>query len=164
ETGGLPGFKFFPHVGKIVIDGPFNATGAKNTSARKKLFVCTPASQSQETACATQIVNNLARRAFRRPVTVRDTEQLLGFFQRGRRMLKDPRSEALVDNFAGQWLSIRSIATQVPVAGMFPDFDDNLRNAMRKEMEMFVKNIIQADRPVTELLDANYTFVNERLA
>ncbi len=79
-------------------------------------------------------------------------------------MLKDPRSSALVENFAGQWLSIRAIQTQVPVAGMFPDFDDNLRYAMRKEMEMFVTSMIQNDRPVTELLDANYTFVNERLA
>ncbi len=81
-----------------------------------------------------------------------------------RRMLKDPRSSALVENFAGQWLGIRAIQTQVPVAGIFPDFDDNLRNAMRKEMELFVGNMIQNDRPVTELLDANYTFVNERLA
>ena len=81
-----------------------------------------------------------------------------------RRMLKDPRSVALVENFAGQWLSIRALSSQVPVAGMFPDFDDNLRNAMRKEMEMFVTSMIQNDRPVTELLDANYTFVNERLA
>jgi hypothetical protein len=79
-------------------------------------------------------------------------------------MLKDPRSSALVDNFAGQWLSIRALATQVPVANQFPDFDDNLRNAMREEMQDFVTYMIQNDRPVTELLDANYTFVNERLA
>lgn len=248
ETGGLPGFRFFPHVGKVVIDGPFKAAGAKDTAARKKLFVCTPASQAQETACATQIVNTLARRAYRRPVTTKDTETLMSFFQRGRneggsfdagvemalrrvlsdpdfifrreaepstvtpgkpyrisdlemasrlsfflwssipddellkvaeqgrlkqplvleaqvkRMLKDPKSASLVDNFAGQWLGIRALASQVPVAGLFPNFDDNLRNAMRKEMELYVGYMIQNDRPVTEMLDANYTFVNERLA
>jgi len=80
------------------------------------------------------------------------------------RMLKDPRSSALVDNFAAQWLGVRALASQVPVAGIFPNFDDNLRNAMRREMELFVGNVIQNDRPITELLDANYTFVNERLA
>jgi len=248
ETGGLPGFRFFPHVGKVVIDGPFKAAGAKDTAARKKLFVCTPTSQAQETTCATQIVNTLARRAYRRPVTSKDTETLMSFFQRGRneggsfdagvemalrrvlsdpdfifrreaepstvtpgkpyrisdlemasrlsfflwssipddellkvaeqgrlkqplvleaqvkRMLKDPKSAALVDNFAGQWLSIRALSAQVPVAGLFPNFDDNLRNAMRKEMELYVGYMIQNDRPVTEMLDANYTFVNERLA
>jgi hypothetical protein len=246
ETGGLPGFRFFPHVGKIVIEGPFNPKGAKDNAARKRIFVCTPKSVSLEAACAKQIVSTLARKAYRRPVTERDTELLMGFFQRGRnegasfdagvemalrrilsdpefifrreaepanvavgktykisdielasrlsfflwssipddellrvaeqgrlrqemntqvkRMLKDPRSAALIDNFAGQWLSIRAIATQVPVANLFPNFDDNLRYAMREEMERFVGSVIQEDRPVTELLDANYTFVNERLA
>ena len=68
-------------------------------------------------------------------------------------------------NFAGQWLSLRALQTQA--AGdrrVFPDFDDNLRQAMRKETELFVGSIVHEDRSVTDLLDANYTFLNERLA
>ena len=84
ETGGLPGFNFFPHVGKISIDGPFNAKGASDTESRRKIFVCKPTSPAQETACAKQIVTALARHAFRRPVTAQDTEMLMGFYQQGR--------------------------------------------------------------------------------
>ena len=68
ETGGLPGYRFFPHVGKFVIDGPYDAKGASDTAARRKIFVCKPASASQETACARRIVSNLARKAYRRPL------------------------------------------------------------------------------------------------
>jgi mono/diheme cytochrome c family protein len=247
ETGGLPGYRFFPHVGKFVIDGPYDAKGANDTSARRRIFVCKPANAGQESACARQIVNNLARKAFRRPLTDKDTETLMGFYQRGRndgnfdngvemalrriladpefvfrretepanlaagqiyrisdlelasrlsfflwssipddellklasqnklhdnaileqqvrRMLKDPRSQQLVSNFAGQWLSLRALPSQTPVPVEYPDFDDVLRQAMRTEVEMFVGSVIQEDRPVTDLLDANYTFLNERLA
>jgi len=248
ETGGLPGYNFFPHVGKIRIDGPTNAKGAGDTAARRKIFVCKPASAAQEAACAKQIVASLARHAYRRPVTDQDTETLLGFYQQGRneggnfdhgiemalrrvlmdpefyfrkeiepanvpagktyritdlelasrlsfflwssipdeellglatqnklhepaildaqvkRMLADKRSDQLVVNFAGQWLSLRALPTQTPVTATFPDFDDNLRQAMRKETEMFVDSIVHEDRPVTDLLTANYTFLNERLA
>jgi len=79
-------------------------------------------------------------------------------------MLKDPRSQQLVSNFAGQWLSLRALQSQTPVPSEYPDFDDVLRQAMRKETELFVNSVVQEDRPVTELLDANYTFLNERLA
>jgi Protein of unknown function (DUF1592)/Protein of unknown function (DUF1588)/Protein of unknown function (DUF1587)/Protein of unknown function (DUF1585)/Protein of unknown function (DUF1595) len=247
ETGGLPGYRFFPHVGKFVIDGPYNAKGASDTAARRKIFVCKPASANQETACARQIINNLAKKAFRRPLKEKDTEVLLGFYQRGRnekdfdtgiemalrriladvefvfrgeaepanlatgqtyrisdlelasrlsffiwssipddellnlasqnklrdaavleqqvrRMLKDPRSQQLVSNFAGQWLSLRALQSQTPVPSEYPDFDDVLRQAMRKETELFVNSVVQEDRPVTDLLDANYTYLNERLA
>ncbi|HEV3331121.1 MAG TPA: DUF1592 domain-containing protein, partial [Bryobacteraceae bacterium] len=247
ETGGLPGFKFFPHVGKIRIDGPYNPKGASDTASRRKIFVCHPATAAEETACAKQIVSTLARRALRRPVTAQDTETLMSFYQQGRkggsfdtgiemalrrilvdpefvfrkevepanapagkpyrisdlelasrlsfflwssipddellkvasenklhepsvleqqvrRMLADRRSDALVLNFAGQWLQLRALQTQVPVTSEFPDFDDNLRQAMRKETELFVDSVVHEDRPVTDLLDANYTFVNERLA
>ena len=247
ETGGLPGYRFFPHVGKFVIDGPYDAKGASDTAARRKIFVCKPANAGQETACARQIVSNLARRAYRRPVKDQDTEVLLGFYQRGRnekdfdtgiemalrriladpefvfrreteptnlaagqtyrisdlelasrlsfflwssipddelltlasqnklhenavleqqvrRMLEDPRSQQLVSNFAGQWLSLRALQSQTPVPIEYPDFDDVLRQAMRTEVEMFVGSVIQEDRPVMDLLDANYTFLNERLA
>jgi hypothetical protein len=248
ETGGLPGFKFFPHVGKISIDGPDNAKGAPDTETRRKIFTCRPANPSQEAACAKQIVSTLGRRAFRRPVTSQDTEMLMGFYQQGRnqggdfdhgiemalrrilvdpefyfrkeaepaslaagkpyrisdlelasrlsfflwssipdddlltlasqnklhepavleqqvrRMLADARSNQLVINFAGQWLSLRGLQTQSPVTAEFPDFDDNLRQAMRKETEMFVNSVVHEDRSVIDLIDGNYTFINERLA
>jgi mono/diheme cytochrome c family protein len=251
ETGGLPGYKFFPHVGKIRIDGPNDAKGAGDTPSRRRIYVCHPATPANETACAKQIVSTLARHAFRRPITDQDTEMLMSFYQIGRngsdkngdfdhgiemavrrilvdpefyfrkepepanvkpgqnyrisdlalasrlsfflwssipddelitlasqnklhepavlerqvkRMLADPKAESLIDNFAGQWLGLRELQTQVPVTSEFPDFDDNLRAAMAKEMELFVGSIIHEDRPITDLIDANYTFVNERLA
>lgn len=247
ETGGLPGFRFFPHVGKFVIDGPYNAARPTDTMARKNLFICEPKAASEEAACARKIVASLARRAFRRPSTDRDVEMLMGFYQQGRnggtfddgvefalrrvladpefifrrelepanlregqtyrisdlelasrlsffmwssipddellnlaaqnklrdnatlekqvkRMLGDARAERMVENFAGQWLGLRALRTQIPVANLYPDFDDNLRNAMETEMVMFVNSVVREDRPVTDLLDANYTFLNERLA
>jgi mono/diheme cytochrome c family protein len=81
-----------------------------------------------------------------------------------RRMLADPKSEALVRNFTGQWLSVRSLKTSEPVVNLFPDFDDNLRDAYQKEVELFFGSVAQEDRSVLDLLTANYTFVNERLA
>ena len=248
ETGGLPGYKFFPHVGKIRIDGPENQKGASDTPSRRRIYVCHPSSPAAEAGCAKQIVSTLARHAYRRPATDQDTEVLMGFYQMGRnaggdfdhgiemavrrilvdpefyfrkepepasvkpgqpyrisdlalasrlsfflwssipddelitaatqnklhepavlerevkRMLADPKAESLVENFGGQWLGLRALQTQAPVTSEFPDFDDNLRAAMTKEMELFVGSIIHEDRPVTDLLDANYTFVNERLA
>jgi mono/diheme cytochrome c family protein len=81
-----------------------------------------------------------------------------------RRMLADARSEALVTNFAGQWLYLRNLAAASPDARMFPDFDDNLRQAFRRETELFFESIVREDHNVLDLLRANYTFVNERLA
>ena len=81
-----------------------------------------------------------------------------------KRMLADRRAEALVTNFAGQWLYLRNLAAASPDARMFPDFDDNLRQAFRRETELFVGSIVAEDRNVLDLLRANYTFVNERLA
>ena len=81
-----------------------------------------------------------------------------------RRMLADPRSEAMVNNFAEQWLYLRNLASANPDARMFPDFDDNLRQAFRRETEMFFESIMREDRNVLDLLQANYTFVKERLA
>ena len=79
-------------------------------------------------------------------------------------MLADPRSHALATNFAGQWLQLRNLASSVPVMLDFPDFDDNLRQAFRTESEMLFESIVREDRNVVNLLDADYTFVNERLA
>ncbi len=81
-----------------------------------------------------------------------------------KRMLKDPKAEALVDNFAGQWLQIRNLAMVSPDHGQFPDFDENLRAAMEKETTMFFSAIMREDRSVLEFLNADYTFLNERLA
>jgi mono/diheme cytochrome c family protein len=248
ETGGLPGFKFFPHVGKVRIDGPDNPKGASDTPSRRKIFVCRPNAAAQEAACAKQIIEKLARQAFRRPVAPEDTEALMSFYQQGRneggdfdhgielalrriladpefvfrkeaepadlkpgeryrisdlelasrlsfflwstipdeellnlagqnklhepdvlekqvrRMLADERSNQLVLNFAGQWLQLRALRTQTPVTAEFPDFDDNVRAAMQKETELFVDSIVHEDRSIIDLLDADYTFLNERLA
>ena len=81
-----------------------------------------------------------------------------------RRMLADSRSRALVDNFAGQWLRIRNLSIVSPNSDLFPDFDDNLRQAFRRETEMLFDSIIREDRNVLDLMTADYTFVNERLA
>jgi mono/diheme cytochrome c family protein len=81
-----------------------------------------------------------------------------------RRMLADPKSQALIDNFAGQWLQLRNVRNVQPNSDLFPDFDDNLRRAFRHETELFFESVMREDRPVTELMTANYTFVNERLA
>lgn len=81
-----------------------------------------------------------------------------------RRMLADPRSRALTDNFAGQWLHIRNLRNTTPDKNDFPDFDDNLRRAFERELELFVGSVISEDRSVLDLMTADYTFVNERLA
>jgi mono/diheme cytochrome c family protein len=247
ETGGLPGFTFFPHVGSIRIDGPYEAAIAADTPSRKKIFVCRPSRAADEEPCSRQILSALARRAYRRPATENDVKTLMTFYQMGRegadfdrgiemalrriladpqflyrreaepatvvagapyrihdldlasrlsfflwssipddelltiaskgrlsdpsvlerqvrRMLADPRSEALVVNVAGQWLNLRGLPTQAPVVMAFPDFDDNLRQAFRRETELFFASIVQEDRSVLDLLTADYTFVNERLA
>jgi len=84
--------------------------------------------------------------------------------QQVRRMLADPKSEALIRNFTGQWLSVRSLKTSEPAVNLFPDFDDNLRDAFQKEAELFFGSIVREDRSILDLLTADYTYVNERLA
>ena len=247
ETGGLPGFTFFPHVGSVRIDGPYSAARATETPSRKTIFLCQPARPADEEPCARRIVGSLARRAYRRPATESDISTLIMFYKLGRegadfdrgiemalrrlladpqflyrretepatvatgtpyrisdldlasrlsfflwssipddellalaskgrlkepavlerqvkRMLADPRSEALVVNVAGQWLNLRGLQTQAPVAMAFPDFDDNLRQAFKRETELLFDSIVREDRSVLDLLTADYTFLNERLA
>ena len=79
-------------------------------------------------------------------------------------MVADPRSEALVANFAGQWLHLRNLRGIVPNSDLFPDFDDNLRQAFRRETELFFGSVLRDNRSVLDLLTGDYTFVNERLA
>src|SRR5204863_5143968 len=81
-----------------------------------------------------------------------------------RRMLADERSRSLVSNFAGQWLYLRNLESIIPDMRLFPDFDDNLRQALRQETELFFENILREDRSVLDLVKADYTYLNERLA
>jgi mono/diheme cytochrome c family protein len=249
--GEIPGFQFYPHVGQVTIEGPFDAKGATDTSSRQKIFVCQPAKGAtarQEERCARQIVSTLAKRAYRRPTTAADMDTLMEFYRAGRseegtfddgiqaalqriladvefvyrgepepaaaatgkpyrisdlalasrlsffiwssipddelidvaaagklrspavleqqvkRMLKDPRAQELVSNFTGQWLGVRSLKTSEPIVNIFPDFDDNLRAAFEREVELFFSSIVSEDRSILDLLTADYTFVNERLA
>ena len=103
-------------------------------------------------------------------------EELLDLAERGqlgapavleaqvRRLLKDPRAAALTTNFAGQWLYLRNLDAANPNLRLYPDFDDNLRQGFRQETESLFDSVIREDRSVLDLLDADYTFVNERLA
>jgi hypothetical protein len=84
--------------------------------------------------------------------------------QQVKRMLADKRSSALIANFAEQWLFLRNLKTVTPDLEAFPDFDDNLRSAMKEETTLFFESIMREDRSVVDLLNADYTFVNERLA
>jgi len=79
-------------------------------------------------------------------------------------MMADPRAEALTTNFAEQWLYLRNLSSANPDARLFPDFDDNLRQSLRTETELFFTSILREDRSVLDLLRANYSFLNERLA
>ncbi len=238
-----------PRLEDGVVEGPYNVTGVSETPTRERLFVCRPASASEESSCAEQVLSALARRAFRRPVDTADIEASLAFYndaradggdfddgiraavsrmlvspwflfrveadspdvpagsnhpisdvelasrlsfflwssipdeellslaERGelreartleaqvRRMIADRRSDALVENFVGQWLQLRNLESRVkPDFLLFPDFDDNLRKAFRTETELLFANVLREGRPVHELVDAKYTFVNERLA
>jgi mono/diheme cytochrome c family protein len=238
-----------PHIERLVITGPFDATGPGDTPSRRRIFICRPSSprQGDEHACARRILGTLAARAYRRPLDDRDIGTLLRFYDEGRRggsfdtgvelglrrilaspdfvlrierdpagdapgsvhavsdvelasrlsfflwgslpdvelmqvaaagqlrkpavieaqvrrMLADPRSASLVDNFAGQWLYLRNLAHAAPVPTEFPDFDDNLRTSMIREVKLFVDSIVRDDRSVLDLLTARDTYLNERLA
>ncbi len=81
-----------------------------------------------------------------------------------RRMLADPRAESLVTNFAEQWLFLRDVESKRPDERLFPDFDDSLRKAFKRETELFIANVIRENHSALDLLTADYTYVNERLA
>src|SRR4029434_305784 len=81
-----------------------------------------------------------------------------------RRMLADRRSFNLATNFAGQWLRLRNVEAVTPNAALFRDFDDNLRQAFRQETELFFDSVLREDRSIINLIRADYTFLNERLA
>ena len=79
-------------------------------------------------------------------------------------MLADPRARSLVSNFADQWLYLRNLESLTPDLRLFPDFDDNLRQAFRRETELFFESILREDRSILDLLKTDYTYLNERLA
>jgi hypothetical protein len=248
QTGSLPGMTFYPHVGRVRIEGPYDPEGADDTPSRRKIFICKPTSAREEESCARQIVTNLAKRAYRRPATGQDVGTLMQFYLTGRneggsfdagieravrrlladpefiyrretepanvapgqsyrlndlalaarlsfflwssipddelmavaaqgrlrnpdvleqqvrRMLADPKSQSLIANFTGQWLNVRALESNDPLVNFYPDFDDNLRQSFRREVELFFDSIVHEDRSILDLIDADYTFVNERLA
>ncbi|HUQ51045.1 MAG TPA: DUF1592 domain-containing protein, partial [Gammaproteobacteria bacterium] len=253
SPGAISGYTFYPHVGQVFIEGPFDGAVAASTPSRDKIFECYPKESSpqesnEETECARKIVSTLASKAFRRPATDADLDTMLEFFRAGRddggsfdygveavvqriladpefiyrselepadvapgqpyrisdlelasrlsfflwssipdeeliklasegrlhetkvlelqvaRMIADPRAAAFVENFTGQWLNVRGMRAAEPVVDLFPDFDSTLRDAFRREIELFFGSGIQEDRSILDLLTADYTFVNERLA
>ena len=253
ENNTIPQLEYYPAIGFIRIQGPFNAQRPVDSASRQKVFTCKPAQLSQESACATQILTTIARRAYRRPPTATEIATLGSFFDEGRkgatfddgieyalrlvlasppflvraerepldsargkpaqgggvyritdlelasrlsfflwssipddelitvasqgrlrqpkvldqqvrRMLADPRSEALVSNFAQQLLYLRNLPATSPDGIFYPNWDDELRQSLKQESELFFDSIIREDRNIVDLLTADYTFVNERLA
>jgi hypothetical protein len=248
SPGSISGYTFYPHVGQVFIEGPFDGVAAKSTQSRDEIFECYPVESSKEGDCARTIISSLAGKAFRRPATETDVEEVMAFFRAGReeggsfdygieaalqriladpefiyrrelepsgvaagspypisdlelasrlsfflwssipdeeliglasqgrlrdaqvleqqveRMTADPRSEAFIESFTGQWLNVRGMQASEPVVDLFPDFDSTLRQAFRREIELFFGSVIHEDRSILDLLTADYTFVNERLA
>jgi hypothetical protein len=245
-SGGA-GVTTLPHVESFVIGGPYGATGVSETPTRQRIFKCRPTSADEERPCARAILAGLAETAYRRPVTDRDVEGLLSFYDIGaaeagfetgvrmgleailvspyfvlrlesepegvvpgepyrltdedlatrlsfflwglppdeglreaardgtlsdpdvlatqaRRMLGDPRAEALGTRFVAQWLRLQDLYKVRPDPNFYPDFDENVADAMRRETEVFFHHLVSEDRSALELFTADYTFVNERLA
>jgi hypothetical protein len=260
----------FAGVREVQIDGPYAVSGPpQDTPSRREIFVCQPRAESEEAACASEILSRMARRAFRRQPTEVDMSMLLEFFRLGRedgksfdagiqfalerilvdpafllrvyrdppgaagvtqassgaqarseaeqhaalgdayllsdhevasrlalflwssipdeqlldladrgrlrdrrvlrqqalRMLEDPRAgDALVKGFASQWLMLRVIDEKTLDERIYPDYDYNLRDAFRQETELFFASTLEEDRSVLDLLRADYTYVNDRLA
>ena len=252
-VGFLPGDEFsrgdrMPRlVDGVQVIGPFNSPGVSETASRRRVFVCRPAKQTEEQPCARRIAENLARRAFRRPVAAEEIDSLMPYFESGRkgpggfdsgieqviaavlvspeflyrgiqaprtatdrefalsdlelasrlsfflwsqgpdeellkiaaasrlrqpavlraqalRMLNDPRASSLVRNFAIKWLDLDKLAEVQPDPNLFPTFNEQLRRDMAVELESFVASVLLEDRNVGDLLTADHTFLNERLA
>ena len=236
-----------PYVIEVAVVGPTNITGVSETPSRKAIFSCRPTGAAAQRACAEQIVTRIGTRAYRRPLTARDTKSLMGFYDAAvkdggfdegvrtaiqailsspffvfrfetapakiaegqdyqitdldlasrlsfflwgtipdqqlltlaqqkklsnkvtldaqvKRMLADPRAEALSRRFAAQWLRLQDLDKVHPDAFLFPDFDQQLADAMVKETELFFGDLVKNDRSILDILTADYTYVNERLA
>jgi len=236
-----------PGIANIIVKGPLTVTGKGNSPSRKKIFVCHPVNGTSEEKCAQTILETLARRAYRRPLTNRDSDLLMALYGEGRtetnfeegiqrgirgilanpnflfrvekvpenitantvysisnlelasrlsfflwssipddqlldlaiegrlqepsvlesqvhRMLADDRAKSLTTSFAAQWLWVRNLETSTTSDPIFPNFDEALRQAFKKEIELFFETIVKEDRSILDLLDSDFTFVNERLA
>ena len=232
----------------LQVAGPYTPTGLPvETPSRQRVFICRPASESEEIPCATKIFATIAHRAFRRPVTEKDLDPPLAFFKEARqsgnfesgiqsglvailaspkflyraepppanlkpgsiyplsdlalasrlsfflwstipddellglaeqgklhdakvfaqqvsRMLADPKAEALVTNFAFEWLRVREVDKLDPDPVVYPNYNAELRTDFKREMDLWIGSIFHEDRSVLELLTSNYTYANERLA
>ncbi|MDX1647272.1 MAG: DUF1592 domain-containing protein [Longimicrobiales bacterium] len=265
------GLTLLPHLRDLVIEGPERVMGVSEHPLRKRIFTCRPTSPADEIPCARSILSELAEAAYRRPVTPRDMDGLMGFYRDGaaeggfemgirtalqailasphfifrferpaaaadagsespagpesrsrflavgaagsdaplvypisdhalasrlsyflwatppddelrrladsgrlgqpavleeqvHRMLADPRSEALGTRFAAQWLRLQDLEKVHPDSYWFPDFHQQLGDAMRRETELFFTELVRRDGSVFDLYDADYTYLNERLA
>jgi len=236
-------------IRSLELGGPYAMTQGPPSESLKKIFVCGHLESHHERGCGRVIVEHLARRAYRRPVTPKEVTQLTsliadvqrdgGTFAEGlataiqamllsphflfrierapatqltgasarslsqyelasrlsyflwssmpddalfaaadrgqlaqpkaleaqvRRMLLNPKAHALIENFGGQWLQVRKLESVKPDRKRFPEFDEYLRLSMRRETEMFFESIVREDRSILDFIDANYTYLNERLA
>jgi hypothetical protein len=236
-------------IRSLELGGPYAMTPGPSSESLKRIYACGHLDGHHEKGCARLIVERLARRAYRRPVTPSEVAQLTGLiadvqrdggtFEEGvataiqaillsphflfrieratlpaqiaasprpvsqyelasrlsyflwssmpdealmtaadrgklaqpatlaaqvRRMLLDPKAQALIENFGGQWLQVRKLESVKPDRKRFPEFDEYLRFSMRRETEMFFASIVREDRSILEFIDGNYTFLNERLA
>ena len=241
------GITTLPHLRDLIIRGPYKTTGLSPTPSRQKLFTCRPTSHDEEVKCAREIVTQMAGEAYRRPISLREIDRLMPFYQKGsevggfeggvrsaleavlssphfifrlerepetaqpgtayrvadldlasrlsffiwgtppdkelvgiavqgklsnpvtlerqtRRLLADPRAEALGSRFAAQWLRLQDINKVKPDPNFYPNFDDNLAEMMRRETELFFTSLVRDDRSVLDLYRADFTFLNERLA
>ncbi len=236
-----------PHLIRLTIEGPYNATGVSETRTRKQIFTCRPTTAAEEVPCAQKILSQLATKAYGRTASQDDIKALLDFYSMGAedggfeigvrtaleailssphfllrmerepnqvapgdvytlddmalakrlsffiwgtnpdaellelanrgklsrnrilkaqvlRMLVDPRSEALATRFASLWLRLQDLEKVEPDAFWFPNYSQQLMTAMRRETELFFYNLVREDRSILELYNANYSFMNERLA
>ena len=233
--------------GRVEVVGPYDPSGVSMTASRAKIFVCYPNTSTEQRACARQITENLAKRAFGRQVNQEDLDTLLPFYDAGaetggfehgieqvvaavlsspyflyrsivpdpgqendayfalddlelasriafflwsqgpdeelldlaiagrlsepeqlrtqvRRMLDDPRSASLVADFAVKWLNLDNLKDVDPNTVLFPEYNDGLRQDLSEEANRFMASVLLEDRPVTELMTADHTYLNERLA
>jgi hypothetical protein len=247
QIGVAHGITTLPHLKDLSVVGPQHVTGVSATPSRRKIFTCRPTAASEERPCATQIVKGLATQAFRRPVSDRDLQGLMRFYDEGRkesdfehgvasaieamlvspqflfrleaaeprrsagksvrvadldlasrlsfflwgtapdaelisvasqgrlgapgmlekqakRMLADLRSSTLSTRFATQWLRLNDVDHILPDAILYPYFDRTLGDSLIRETQLFFDSVVREDRSVLDLLTADYTFVNERVA
>jgi hypothetical protein len=241
------GITLLPHLRELRILGPSRVTGISDTPSRRRIFTCRPTSQAEEAGCAREIIERLATKAFRGPVSGDDVQGLMSFYEDGRsrsdfesgmrlavqailasprfvfrfeeapstakpgqtyrlsdadlasrlsfflwgtvpdaellsrvtdrtlrapgvlekqvaRMLTHPRSEALATRFAAQWLRLQDLEKVSPDYLQYPQYDDRLAEAFRRETELFFDSLVREDRSLLDLISADYSFVNERVA